>query len=102
MLIGSEEEKSFVRFRLSTRTSCGRSFICGCAVDDSVEDEMNQIARDYYTALRELIATGEYERDNFTVVLQESFIDFSPIKDVSLCVPLSPDRGFVTVSFITL
>lgn len=55
-------------------------------MDDSLKEEMDQLAADYYQGLKDLVyGDGEnlvYESDDFAVVLQDSLADFAPIRDV--------------------
>ena len=62
------------------------SLICSCVMDDSLKEEIDQLAADYYQGLKDLVyGDGEnlvYESDDFAVVLQDSLVDFAPIRDV--------------------
>ena len=54
-------------------------------MDDSLKEQMNQLAADYYQGLKDLVYGGgncNYDRDDFAVVLQDSLVDFAPIRDV--------------------
>ena len=55
-------------------------------MDDSLKEEMDQLVADYYQGLKDLVyGDGEnlvYESDDFAVVLQDSLVDFAPIRDV--------------------
>ena len=55
-------------------------------MDDSLKEEIDQLAADYYQGLKDLVyGDGEnlvYESDDFAVVLQDSLADFAPIRDV--------------------
>ena len=55
-------------------------------MDDSLKEEIDQLAADYYQGLKDLVyGDGEnlvYESDDFAVVLQDSLVDFAPIRDV--------------------
>ena len=51
-------------------------------MDDNIKEELDQVAVDYHQALIDLVGTGDYETDDFAVVLQPGLADFTPIRDV--------------------
>ena len=77
------------------------SFVCACAVDDYEKKAMQDAYRKYNQRIYNLIATGRYEREDFTVVIQEHLLNAQPAKKVSTSpwVPEGYTRQGLTLRF---
>ena len=56
-----------------------QNILCGCGVDPQFANVIDQLAADYYQAMSDLANSGDYDSQNFTVVLQPSLYGYSPL-----------------------
>ena len=55
---------------------------CDCAVNETTRQVLRDVQLGYYYAMVNLTETRKYEKDDFTVVVQQHLVDMEALTDV--------------------